>query len=156
VWVVAGGQEQGCGGVGTDAVSLWQLGFVGVDGVGDPLVQLVDLAGEFDDPVRMLMTAATWMSLCVSTPRITSGEVSSWPVIDGWDMPGTAVPLLTAREADGCRRAGRDGQDCDGALVAARPLSGHVPLVQRQQAPPWNPSRQIKLKTPKGGECGCL
>jgi hypothetical protein len=47
VWLVADGQEQGCG--GADAVSLQQLGCAGVDGVGDPLVQ-VDLAGEFDDP----------------------------------------------------------------------------------------------------------
>lgn len=49
MWVVPG-QEQGCGGVGTDAVSLQQFGCVGVDGVGDPLVEVVDLAGEFDDP----------------------------------------------------------------------------------------------------------
>lgn len=33
MWVVAGVEERGCGGVGTDAVSPQQLRCVGVDGV---------------------------------------------------------------------------------------------------------------------------
>ncbi|MGX7673775.1 hypothetical protein [Plantactinospora sp. DSM 117369] len=43
---VAGGQEQSCCGVGADAVTLQQLGCVGVDGLGDPLVEVLDLVGE--------------------------------------------------------------------------------------------------------------
>jgi DDE domain len=37
---------------------------------------------------------------------------------------------------DGRRRAGVGGQNCDGALLTARPLSGHAHPVRRQQAPP--------------------
>jgi hypothetical protein len=37
---------------------------------------------------------------------------------------------------DGRRRAGVGGQNCDGALFTARPLSGHAHPVRRQQAPP--------------------
>ena len=37
---------------------------------------------------------------------------------------------------DGRRRAGVGGQNCDGALLMARPLSGHAHPVRRQQAPP--------------------
>jgi hypothetical protein len=37
---------------------------------------------------------------------------------------------------DGRRRAGVGGQNCDGALLMARPLSGHAHPVRRQRAPP--------------------
>jgi hypothetical protein len=37
---------------------------------------------------------------------------------------------------DGRRRTGAGGQNCDGALLMARPLSGHAHPVRRQQAPP--------------------
>lgn len=42
-----------------------------------------------------------------------------------------------ARLGNGWPSPGRQGgQDCDGALLAARPLSGHATPVRRQQAPP--------------------
>ena len=44
--------------------------------------------------------------------------------------------LLIANGTDGHRRAGVGGQNCDGALLMARPLSGHAHPVRRQQAPP--------------------
>src|SRR2546423_7462062 len=45
---------------------------------------------------------------------------------------------------DGRRRAGVGGQNCDGALFTARPLSGHAHPVRRQQAP--SHGRQIRAK----------
>ena len=44
--------------------------------------------------------------------------------------------LQIANGTDGHRRAGVGGQNCDGALLTARPLSGHAHPVRRQQAPP--------------------
>src|SRR5215211_5603135 len=74
-----------------------------------------------------VITAATWMSLWVSTPRMTSSvALVLWSGWAGCGMLGTVVWLLTARERIGHRRAGAGGQDCDGALFAARPLSGHT------------------------------
>ena len=37
---------------------------------------------------------------------------------------------------DGHHRTGVGGQNCDGALLTARPLSGHAHPVRRQRAPP--------------------
>jgi hypothetical protein len=51
-------------------------------------------------------------------------------------MLGMVVCLLIATGMDGRRRAGAGGQNCDGALLMARPLSGHAHPVRRQQAPP--------------------
>jgi hypothetical protein len=47
---------------------------------------------------------------------------------------GRLSPVATGM--DGRRRAGVSGQNCDGALLTARPLSGHAHPVRRQQAPP--------------------
>src|SRR3712207_2887446 len=49
--VVADSEEQRGGGVGSDALAVEQAGGVGVDGIGDVLVEVVDLGGQRDDPV---------------------------------------------------------------------------------------------------------
>src|SRR6185437_9951435 len=83
------------------------------------------------------MTAATCTSLWVSTPRMTSSAaLSSWSPDTSWGMLGMVMCLLIANGTDGHRRAGVGGQNCDGALLTARPLSGHAHPVRRQQAPP--------------------
>src|SRR5436853_5321982 len=82
------------------------------------------------------MTAATCTSLWVSTPRMTSLALSSWSSESGWGMLDMVMCLLIANGTDGHRRAGVGGQNCDGALLMARPLSGHAHPVRRQQAPP--------------------
>jgi len=46
------------------------------------------------------------------------------------------ICLLIANGTDGHRRAGVGGQNCDGALLTARPLSGHAHPDRQQQAPP--------------------
>src|SRR3954468_5091353 len=83
------------------------------------------------------MTAATCTSLWVSTPSMTSlAALSSWSFATRWGMLGMVICLLIAHGTDGHRRAGVGGQNCDGALLMARPLSGHAHPVRRQQAPP--------------------
>ena len=52
VGVVAGGDEQGCGGVGTDAAMGQQSSAVRGDRVGDPADEVVDLFGELEDASR--------------------------------------------------------------------------------------------------------
>ena len=52
VGVVAGGDEQGCGGVGTDAVVGQQGWAVRGDRVGDPADEVVYLFGELEDASR--------------------------------------------------------------------------------------------------------
>ena len=53
-----------------------------------------------------VITAATWLSLWVSTPRMTSWvALVLWSGWAGWGMLGTVVWLLTARERIGHRRA---------------------------------------------------
>src|SRR6266545_4882352 len=71
---------------------------------------------------RAVTTAATWVSLWVSTPRMTSPlAMVSWSGRADCGMLGTVVCLLTARERIGHRRAGAGGQDCDGALLRQGP-----------------------------------
>src|SRR5919107_1299005 len=83
------------------------------------------------------MTAATCTSLWVSTPRMTSlAALSSWSADTSGGMLDMVMCLLIANGTDGHRRAGVGGQNCDGALLTARPLSGHAHPVRRQQAPP--------------------
>src|SRR5215203_426254 len=53
---------------------------------------------------KAVITAATWLSLWVSTPRMTSSVVL-WSGWAGCGMLGTVVWLLTARERIGHRRA---------------------------------------------------
>src|SRR5215217_5792496 len=93
---------------------------------------------------KAVITAATWMSLWVSTPRMTSSVVL-WSGWAGCGMLGTVVWLLTARPSPG--RAG--GQDCDGALFAARPLSGHTRRSGGSTYRPGASGRQIKHKAPR-------
>src|SRR5918998_5494312 len=86
---------------------------------------------------RAVMTAATCTSLWVSTPSITSlAALSSWSSDTGWGILGMVVCLLITNGMDGHRPTGAGGQNCDGALLMARPLSGHTHPVRRQQAPP--------------------
>jgi len=55
---------------------------------------------------KVVITAATWMSLWVSTPRMTSSVgLVLWSGWAGWGMLGMVVWLLTARERIGHRRA---------------------------------------------------
>jgi hypothetical protein len=70
-----------------------------------------------------------------------SGELVAWWLGSGiWGILDTVGRLLRGvRATGGRRRTGRGGQDCDGGLFTARPLSGHAPSARRQQAPP--PSR---------------
>ena len=54
----------------------------------------------------VVITAATWRSLWVSTPRMTSSvALVRWSGWAGCGMLGTVVWLLTARERIGHRRA---------------------------------------------------
>src|SRR2546430_4118707 len=75
---------------------------------------------------RTVSTAATWMSLCVSTPGPASwARVSRWREGGGWGMVGRVVRLLMA----GGRRAvaGRGGAVRTVTVpCAAGPLSGHA------------------------------
>src|SRR5436305_3110406 len=83
------------------------------------------------------MTAATCTSLWVSTPTMTSSAaLSSWSPDTSWGMLDMVICLLIANGTDGHRRAGVGGQNCDGALLTARPLSGHAHPDRQQQAPP--------------------
>jgi hypothetical protein len=55
---------------------------------------------------KAVITAATWMSLWVSTPRMTSSvALVRWSGWAGCGMLGTVVWLLTARGRIGHRRA---------------------------------------------------
>src|SRR5690242_4542335 len=83
------------------------------------------------------MTAATCTSLWVSTSTMTSlAALSSWSCATGWGMLDMVMCLLIANGTDGHRRAGVSGQNCDGALLTARPLSRHAHPDRQQQAPP--------------------
>src|SRR4051794_41780561 len=76
------------------------------------------------------------------------GSMWAWLGSGAWVILGTVVRLLLGSGNGWPRRTGRGGQDCDGALFAARPLSGHASSVRRQHAPPRTGDRQIKHKTP--------
>ena len=64
VGVVASGDEQGCGGVGTDAARGQQGWAVRGDRVGDPLDEVVDLFGEFEGaPRQQVQGVPSWANL---------------------------------------------------------------------------------------------
>src|SRR5688572_20020537 len=70
------------------------------------------------------MTAATWMSLWVSTPRITSGPASTRSIRVGAGMLVTVVRLRWLGD-EGLTPAGRAVRTV--TVPVARPLSGHAP-----------------------------
>jgi hypothetical protein len=60
----------------------------------------------------------------------------SWSSETGWGMLGMVICLPIANGDGWPSPAGVGGQNCDGALLTARPLSGHAHPVRQQQAPP--------------------
>src|SRR5436305_13259997 len=101
------------------------------------------------------MTAATCTSLWVSTPTMTSSAaLSSWSPDTSWGMLDMVICLLIANGTDGHRRAGVGGQNCDGALLTARPLSGHAHPDRQQQAPPQATADRSDLRQVASGVAG--
>jgi hypothetical protein len=97
---------------------------------------------------KAVITAATWMSLWVSTPRMTSSAaLGLWSGWAGWGMLGTVVWLLTARERSAIAGPARVVRTVTVPCCGRAPIGTHLP-VRRQHVPPRASGRQIKHKAP--------
>src|SRR5215217_8090912 len=98
---------------------------------------------------RAVITAATWLSLWVSTPRMTSSVgLVLWSGWAGCGMLAMVVWLLTARERIGHRRAAQVVRTVTVPCYGKAPIGTHPP-VRRQHVPPQASGRQIKHKAPR-------
>jgi hypothetical protein len=85
---------------------------------------------------RAVITAATWLSLWVSTPRmISSVAMVSWSGWAGCGMLGTVVCLLTARNGSATAGPAQVVRTVTVPRCGKAPIGTHPP-VRRQQTPP--------------------